>query len=170
MPQRSEEPSPADIIQRARRFLRLTELACELCESPGDYAELGAHSVAIYGRSVTLVLQKLRSRVDGFDEWYAPHRQLMASDDLMRQFVELRNSLLKEGGPDLMFAQHVRVSKNDAGEVVFDNHFVGFAFRGSPPTSHLGSVLPPTGIAQQGRLYVRYLAGLVDQAEQRWSA
>jgi hypothetical protein len=55
--------------------------------------------LAVWGRSVTFVLQNLRSAVreEVFDEWYAPYQQEMREDDLMRYFKELRNEVEKQG-------------------------------------------------------------------------
>jgi hypothetical protein len=50
-----------------------------------------------------------------FDEWYAPYREAMAADDLMRYFVRLRNEILKEGPPaptgGAMYIEHLHGSE-----------------------------------------------------------
>jgi hypothetical protein len=48
-------------------------------------------------RSVTFVLQKSFSGVQGFEAWYASQRDKMASDHAMRFFLEIRNVSQKEG-------------------------------------------------------------------------
>ncbi|HDZ2513834.1 TPA: hypothetical protein RSS26_000860 [Klebsiella pneumoniae] len=48
-------------------------------------------------RSVTFVLQKAMSGVDGFSTWYGLQQSEMKSDLSMRFFVELRNLTQKEG-------------------------------------------------------------------------
>jgi hypothetical protein len=57
----------------------------------------GLRNVAIFGRSVTFVLQNLRSQTPGFDHWYAPRVEQMKADTLMKYFIELRNSIEKKG-------------------------------------------------------------------------
>ena len=55
--------------------------------------------MVVFGRSVTNVLQTLRS-VDreGFDRWYLPYRKQMEDDALLRYFYRLRSIILKEVG------------------------------------------------------------------------
>ena len=40
----------------------------------------GIYTIAVFGRSVTLVLQNMRSVDGGFDEWCAPYRAAMDVD------------------------------------------------------------------------------------------
>lgn len=68
----------------------------------------GLRNLIVFGRSVTLVMQKLRSKVENFDEWYAPIQERMSSDTTMRYFVEARNAILKEG--TLRTTPHVTAS------------------------------------------------------------
>jgi hypothetical protein len=72
----------------------------ELREADPAVRPRGIYNVAVFGRSVTLVLQAMRGVEDArFDEWYAPRLEAMKADPLMRYFVELRNEILKEGRP-----------------------------------------------------------------------
>jgi hypothetical protein len=59
----------------------------------------GLRNIIVFGRSVTFVLQNLRSVVEGgnFDRWYEPKQEKMKADPLMRYFVEARNEILKQG-------------------------------------------------------------------------
>jgi len=63
----------------------------------------GLRNVLVFGRSVTFVIQNLRSIVgDGkFDLWYEPKREQMRADPLMKYFVEARNNLEKQGRLDV---------------------------------------------------------------------
>jgi len=54
------------------------------------------HSVVVFGRSVTNVLQNLRSKVPDFDTWYEPWKAQMEQDPLMRYLYKLRTDLLKK--------------------------------------------------------------------------
>ncbi len=75
----------------------------------------GLHNVAVFGRSVTLVLQTMR-KVDRerFDSWYAPFQKEMNSEPLFAYFRELRNTILKEGPPSPSTSVYVRsFSTND---------------------------------------------------------
>jgi hypothetical protein len=69
---------------------------------------LGIRNVAVFGRSVTFVLQTLRSvDADAFERWYAPKQAEMKADALLGYFVTLRNEILKEGGPSAISAVYV---------------------------------------------------------------
>ena len=59
----------------------------------------GLRNLIVFGRSVTFVLQNLRSTVgkERFDIWYEPQQELMKSDLVLKYFVKLRNDLEKQG-------------------------------------------------------------------------
>jgi hypothetical protein len=54
----------------------------------------GLHNVAVFGRAVTIALQRLRHIVDGFDDWYGA--QVPQNDPLLSYFNKVRNEILKE--------------------------------------------------------------------------
>ena len=59
------------------------------------------------GRSVTLLLQKEFSKVDGFAEWWGGEQAALGADPAARFFLELRNYSQKEGRVSLVgVAQH----------------------------------------------------------------
>jgi hypothetical protein len=102
--------SAADVLRKAREVLRATQrgLADLLGDDP-NMRPVGIYNVAVFGRSVTLVLQNLRT-IDRkkFDEWYAPYLKVLSSDPLFyRYFNDLRNEILKEGPPDLGYKMYV---------------------------------------------------------------
>lgn len=77
---------------------RTAEVGLGMTSEPDpNRVRIGLGLVATYGRAVTGTLQRLRSRVDGFDAWYGPYVEEMASDPLMRWMWEIRNATLKEG-------------------------------------------------------------------------
>ncbi|WP_350225416.1 hypothetical protein [Vibrio parahaemolyticus] len=59
----------------------------------------GLRNLIVFGRSVTFVLQNLRTAVgkERFDAWYEPHQESMKQDVVMKYFVKLRNELEKQG-------------------------------------------------------------------------
>src|SRR5438876_1083722 len=61
----------------------------------------GLRAVATFGHATTQALQNLRPIVgrDEFDAWYAPFREVMREDPLMRFFWNLRTAILKKGTP-----------------------------------------------------------------------
>src|SRR6267143_4125543 len=91
----------AEIIQDAREALVAAQRGLdELASNDPRRKRAGLRNVAVFGRSVTFILQNLRTTVgDEFDDWYAPYRKEMGTDDLMRFFVRLRNKFEKVGTP-----------------------------------------------------------------------
>jgi hypothetical protein len=59
----------------------------------------GLRNLIVFGRSVTFVLQNLRSVVDDgdFDAWYTPRQEAMKASPLMRYLVYARSALEKQG-------------------------------------------------------------------------
>ena len=57
-------------------------------------------NIITFGRSVTLVVQNLRSVVIDFDKWYQSFQDEMRDDELLNIFKEARNNLEKQGKLD----------------------------------------------------------------------
>lgn len=57
----------------------------------------GLRNLVVFGRSVTFVLQNLRSTEPDFDGWYEKYESEMKADSLMKFFNKLRSTILKEG-------------------------------------------------------------------------
>ncbi len=57
----------------------------------------GLRNLIAFGRSVTFVLQNLRSITPEFDPWYNAVQEEMKADPLMQYFVLARNELEKQG-------------------------------------------------------------------------
>jgi len=58
--------------------------------------------VVIECRRSTFLLQKLSSKIDRFDGWYATRRAALSADPLMAYFKRLRNQIEKQGLPGQM--------------------------------------------------------------------
>ena len=105
MPDRSVH----EILRRTRDILSTAQRGLEQLLGQDPTARpMGMHNVAVFGRSVTLILQTLRS-VDreAFDEWYEPWKREMAEDRLFAYFTRLRNEILKEGPPQLSSSMYI---------------------------------------------------------------
>jgi hypothetical protein len=98
----AEARSKTDVLRRTRDLLGHAQRGLSEIRGIDPTARpMGMHNVAIYGRSVTLVLQTLRTiDRDAFDAWYAPFQAEMTDDPLFRYFTRLRNEVLKEGPPE----------------------------------------------------------------------
>jgi hypothetical protein len=83
----------------------------DLVGADPEQRPMGIYNVAVFGRSVTLVLQNLRTLDrQGFNAWYAPFEAEMAKDPLLAFFKKLRNEILKEGPPTVgtsMYIEHL---------------------------------------------------------------
>lgn len=99
---------------------------------------IGLRNIIVFGRTVTFVLQNLRSKMieKEFDAWYTPKQEEMRKDVVMKHFVTLRNELEKQG--KLSVSTSVQVTnfsssdidkyKKPPGTVGF---FIGDQFGGS---------------------------------------
>ncbi|WLG31936.1 hypothetical protein PSH85_16365 [Pseudomonas simiae] len=91
-------------IKRAEQVLDTAYFGLKVLRA-GDPSErsAGLRNVLVFGRSVTFVIQNLKSIVGEarFDGWYSPLQDQMRTDPLMRYFVEARNNLEKQGRLDV---------------------------------------------------------------------
>ena len=99
-----------DILRRTRATLRRVELALDNFPSAPDRerAVAAMHNVVVTGRAVTNVLQNLRSKTEGFDDWYRPWKEEMIRDPLLRYLYELRTQILKRGKEGATNVTHIR--------------------------------------------------------------
>lgn len=103
MTKREKGLSAEDVLQRARLRLDDARLALANYQSQTkvDDRLRSMRYLVRDTREITFALLKL-SGVEGigskWDEWYAPYSQEMASDPLLRAFVNLRNYYEKQGG------------------------------------------------------------------------
>lgn len=74
----------------------------------------GLRNLIAFGRSVTFVIQNLRS-IKGldFDSWYEPYQESMKGDPLMRYFVDARNELEKQGKLNVSTSVNLNFSTSD---------------------------------------------------------
>jgi len=87
-------------LQEAEYFAR--RLSRHRDSTPFGY-ELNAFLSA--ARSVTFLLQKELSHVDGFAAWWQRERQVLSKDEAARFFLELRNFSQKQGPISLVSVQ-----------------------------------------------------------------
>jgi hypothetical protein len=88
------------VLAEARNTLRFARLGLEdhLRGSTGTRRSAGLRNAVVFGRSVTWVLQNLRSfDRDAFNAWYAPFETAMREDPGFKYLVELRNQFEKQG-------------------------------------------------------------------------
>jgi hypothetical protein len=97
------------VLAKTRAQLRQADIALRdvMQDADPERRMAGIWNVVVWARSVTPVLQQLRSVADGFDAWYVPWRDEMASDPLLRYFYQLRNDVLKAGAQAAGISTHV---------------------------------------------------------------
>jgi hypothetical protein len=79
----------------------------------------GLRNLIVSGRSITFVLQNLRSVLnDGeFDYWYGPQQDQLRAEPLMRFFIEVRNELEKQGKLDIVSKGKLNFSTSDLDRI-----------------------------------------------------
>lgn len=98
----AEATSISDVFRKVDDLMALARSGlADLLGPKPPQRMMGVCNLATFGRSVTLVVQNLKTVVDraAFDAWYEPKREAMKGDALMLWFVKLRNEILKEGPP-----------------------------------------------------------------------
>jgi hypothetical protein len=79
----------------------------------------GIRNLVVFGRSVTFVLQNLKTPVgeEAFNAWYEPLQEKMKSDVLMKYFVTLRNEILKQGKLPVSTSASINISPGDMAKL-----------------------------------------------------
>lgn len=191
---RVAEMSVHQVLEQSRGALLTALRAVEELEAgAGGVIQLAlVRMVVIESRRSTFLLQRLSSRVDGFDDWYAPRRQAMGADPLMIYFRDLRTQIEKRGLPGAM----AEILDPRSGEamadvaVYEDRHgiYVTGALRPEappdvrdlpqpttlhnfrlpdPPTHHLGEPLRDRRFTALARLAIDYLLSEVIEGAER---
>lgn len=104
-------------LKKVKETLDIAENGYALLSNGGKNVEKTAlANVTVFGRAVTNVLQKLRSQVTGFDDWYSLYQKEMSNDPLLRYFYSLRSQIIKEGEYNLertLYINHFKASDID---------------------------------------------------------
>ena len=149
--------APSQTVTRASTMLRMVQQGLrDMQEVDQDRILLGFLGVVVFGRSMTLVMQNLRSHdQEAFDTWYAPWQEEMKDDQLMRYFYVLRTMVIHHDAPaiGILLAGH---GKNvpPIGTITIDGLVL--------PERHLGQPLDDIGMGNLSRLYVEYLQRMFD--------
>lgn len=125
-----------EILDRAENALRMAYHGYKQYEeNEGERKQLAISNVARCGRSVTFILQNLRGKVDGFDEWYEPRKEKLKQDPTCSRMVEVRNKIVKEGrdsASPYVSVEHINGARLQAKSPDWaDSIFVGDQYGGS---------------------------------------
>lgn len=92
------QPRALEILQQAKQILDIVEAGLQMVLSPNPSLRLvGFCNVVVFGRSVTMTLEHLRSVVKDFDAWYKPRTKAMSEDPKLKYLYNLRSDILHEG-------------------------------------------------------------------------
>ena len=149
--------APSQTVTRAGTMLRMVQQGLrDMQEADEDRILLGFLGVVVFGRSMTLVMQNLRSHdQEAFNSWYAPWQEEMKGDELMRYFCDLRTKVIHHDAPaiGILLAGHGR-NLPPVGSITIDELPL--------PKRHLGQPLDDTSMGNLSRLYVAYLQRIFD--------
>lgn len=113
----AKEQQVEEILQRTEEALQCAELGlADVIARDPERFRIGLKNVITFGRSITFVLQNLRTplKPGEFDEWYAPHQAVMKNSPLMRHFTNLRNEIEKQGKLNIGLAiKNLSISSTD---------------------------------------------------------
>jgi hypothetical protein len=113
-------------------------------------------SVAVFGRSVTLVMQALRTHDEtAFDEWYAPWEAEMRSDPLVLYFNRLRVMVLHYDRRGAIGVVVNSSRESDIGSIHIEDL--------PEPAIHLGLPITDRSVQRLCRLYRNYLRRMFDE-------
>lgn len=75
----------------------------------------GIRNLVVFGRSVTFVLQNLKTPVgsERFNNWYEPKQEKMKNSPVMKFFVQVRNEILKQGQMNISTSAHIHNFSTD---------------------------------------------------------
>jgi hypothetical protein len=163
---------PSDVLTRASTMLRIARHGLrDLADPDPDRVLIGFFCIAVFGRSMTLALQRLRTfDEEAFNDWYGLWEQEMRGDPLCRYFYTLRTDIVHDIDP-LIGTVLASYGHNTppVGAVLIPDR--------PSPTMHRGRPIADTATDHLCSLYVAYLEEMLTSAtsviwevQDRWQA
>lgn len=84
------------VLESADRMVDVMRRGLDDYAAAGERRFDGLYMVVSSGRAVSQTLHRLRNQVEGYDEWWEPHR-IMLSQGVFRALWDLRNDIEKRG-------------------------------------------------------------------------
>ncbi len=107
------------LLRVEERLLEAEHFAKRTARERGEAVGYNLNAFLSAARSVTFLLQKEFSKIDGFAEWWTNDRVVLDDDPAARFFLELRNYSQKEGRISLVgVASHDKTGGGAAGPIV----------------------------------------------------
>ncbi len=91
-----ERRSPAEVLRATRQILGNVQLGLgDIKATDPSRRSAGLHNVVVFGRAVTISLQRLKNVAPGFSDWYG--EVIPENDPLLDYINTLRIRILKQG-------------------------------------------------------------------------
>lgn len=143
--------APSQVVTRADTMLRMVSQGFrDMGEADEDRVLLGFLGVVVFGRSMTLVMQNLRTYDrEAFERWHEPWQEEMKGDPLMLYFYKLRTMVVHKDAPAIgSVLAATGKSAPPIGSITVDDL--------PPPDGHLGEPIDDTSMGNLCRLYLAY--------------
>lgn len=131
----AEDEEIDEILEGAQRMLRAAHAGLkQFQETEGEDRILGLYNAVTFGRNVTFVLQNLKGKADGFEEWYEERVEILKEDPVCSHMKELRNEIVKEGSEGVSTYASASINSADLWEKAppwADTIFIGDQYGGS---------------------------------------
>ena len=144
--------APSQVVTRSDTMLRMVAQGLrDMKDADHDRLLFGFLGVVVFGRSMTLVMQNLRTHDRAaFDAWYAPWQQEMQADPLMKYFKALRTKVVHQDAPAIgIVLASAGTDARPVGSVTIEEL--------SLPTCHLGNNIEDTSMTNLCEIYYAYL-------------
>lgn len=149
----------SNVLNRAGKLFETASMGLLDVDGPDANRRLpGLHTLIVFGRAVTFVLQNLRTIDEAaFDDWYEPYQSEMKADPLLRFFNRLRTDLEKEGRADAYTVTFVIGDRSETRLHLY-----------SSPSDHLGESIRDPSAYGLSQLYLRYIRRMLMDAHKRF--
>lgn len=144
--------APSQVVTRSGTMLRMVAQGLrDMKDADHDRLLFGFLGVVVFGRSMTLVMQNLRTHDRAaFDAWYKPWQKEMQDDPLMKYFNDLRTRVIHQDAPAIGI---VLANTSTCGPSVGSITIEGIPL----PKNHLGKELEDLSMVSLCQLYYAYL-------------
>ena len=149
---RRTQLAPSQVVTRSGTMLRMVAQGLrDMKDADHDRILFGFLGVVVFGRSMTLVMQNLRTHDRAaFDVWYAPWQQEMKGDPLMKYFHDLRTKVVHQDAPSIgIFLTSFGADAPPVGSIAIEELPL--------PHSHLGKSIGDTSMTNLCAIYYDYL-------------
>ena len=144
--------APSQVVTRSGTMLRMVAQGLrDMKDADHDRLLFGFLGVVVFGRSMTLVMQNLRTHDRAtFDAWYAPWQREMQADPLMKYFSDLRTKVIHQDAPAIgIVLASVGTNARPVGSITIEELPL--------PSSHLGKSIADTSMTNLCEIYYGYL-------------